>query len=116
MVYRCARCGKPHAREDPPCTDCGHDAFEEFEDETDGTVDTGTQFVWACTECGRHHVRHSPPCSRCGSQNLERIEPSYEQIERDLQRTQWVTIARPYVPLIAVIAVAGGILLLLFAL
>jgi uncharacterized membrane protein YvbJ len=117
MVYRCERCGKPHARDDPPCTDCGHDSFKQYDEETSATVETGPNFVWACNDCGRQHVKHTPPCSRCGSQELEKIEPSYEQLDRDLERrTGWKTIARPYVPLMVLIAIAGLGLVALIAL
>ena len=117
MVYRCARCGKPHPRDEPPCTDCGHETFKEYDDETTGTVDTGGNLVWQCQDCGREHVKHSPPCSRCGSQNLTKVEPDYAALERDLeQRTEWAAIAKPYLPVMGAIAVAGLVLLVLIAL
>ncbi|WP_238479757.1 hypothetical protein [Natranaeroarchaeum sulfidigenes] len=117
MVYRCARCGKPHPRDDPPCTDCGHDSFEEYDDTTSGTVDTGGNLVWQCQDCGREHVKHSPPCSRCGSQDLRKVEPDYTELDRTLeQRTEWGAIARPYLPLMGVIAAAGLVLIILIVL
>ncbi len=129
MKWRCTRCGKPHAEDDPPCDECGHNAFEKAivrVDETDddrdgersgsdpiptGTVETGPEYVWACTNCGREHVRNAPPCSRCGNPDLERVERTYEDVERDLETPSWFEVARPYLPLFAVI----GIVVALFA-
>jgi predicted nucleic acid-binding Zn-ribbon protein len=120
VKWRCTRCGKPHAENDPPCDECGHNAFEKAIvriDETDarsgaegepipsGTVETGPDYVWACTNCGREHVRNTPPCSRCGNPDLERVEQTYEGLERDLDTPSWFEVAKPYLPLFAVIAV-----------
>ncbi|OAQ53887.1 hypothetical protein HTG_06360 [Natrinema mahii] len=130
MKWRCTRCGKPHASNDPPCDDCGHNAFEKAVvrvDDTDddrsggdrggsepipsGTVETGPDYVWACTNCGREHVRNTPPCSRCGNPDLERVEQTYEDVERDLETPSWLEVAKPYLPVFAVI----GIVVALFA-
>ncbi len=132
MKWRCTWCGKPHAENDPPCDNCGHNTFEKAVvqadetreghgaaagDDTDGepissgTVDTGPAYVWACTNCGREHVRNSPPCSRCGNPDLEKIEQTYEGLERDLETSSWLAVAKPYLPILAVI----GIVIALFA-
>ncbi|MDF9746671.1 hypothetical protein [Natrinema salsiterrestre] len=120
MKWRCTRCGKPHAEDDPPCDECGHNAFEKAivrvddrEAQSDagsesipsGTVETGPAFVWACTNCGREHVRNTPPCSRCGNPDLERIEQTYEGLERDLDTPTWFEVSKPYLPVFAGIAV-----------
>ncbi|ELZ17587.1 hypothetical protein [Natrinema limicola] len=132
MKWRCTWCGKPHAENDPPCDNCGHNTFEKAVvradetregqgaaagDDTDGepipsgTVDTGPDYVWACTNCGREHVRNSPPCSRCGNPDLEKVEQTYEGLERDLETSSWLAVAKPYLPVLAVI----GIVIALFA-
>ncbi|AGB32157.1 hypothetical protein C488_07512 [Natrinema pellirubrum DSM 15624] len=129
MKWRCTRCGKPHASNDPPCDECGHNAFEKAivrVDDTDdgssgersgsepipsGTVETGPEYVWACTNCGREHVRNTPPCSRCGNPDLERVERTYEDVERDLDTPSWFEVAKPYLPIFAVI----GVVVALFA-
>jgi len=132
VKWRCTWCGKPHAENDPPCDNCGHNTFEKAvvradetgeghgaaaADDTDGepipsgTVDTGPDYVWACTNCGREHVRNSPPCSRCGNPDLEKVEQTYEGLERDLETSSWLAVAKPYLPILAVI----GIVIALFA-
>ncbi|WP_455448343.1 hypothetical protein [Natrinema thermotolerans] len=129
MKWRCTRCGKPHAENDPPCDNCGHNAFEKAivqVDDTDdhsggdrggsepipsGTVETGPDYVWACTNCGREHVRNTPPCSRCGNPDLERVEQTYADVERDLETPSWFEVATPYLPIFAVI----GVVVALFA-
>ncbi|WP_254523597.1 hypothetical protein [Natrinema caseinilyticum] len=127
MKWRCTRCGKPHARNDPPCTACGHTTFEravvradEVTETESGqspdstateTVDTGPEYVWACSNCGRQHVRNSPPCSRCGSPDLEKVEQTYDGLERDLTTPSWLDVARPYLPILAGI----GLVIALFA-
>ena len=132
MKWRCTWCGKPHAENDPPCDNCGHNTFEKAVvradetregqgaaagDDTDGepipsgTVDTGPDYVWACTNCGREHVRNSPPCSRCGNPDLEKVEQTYEGLERDLETSSWLAVAKPYLPILAVV----GIVIALFA-
>ncbi|SEQ25271.1 hypothetical protein [Natrinema salaciae] len=122
MKWRCTRCGKPHAANDPPCDECGHNAFEKAivrADETDvesggdsdgepipsGTVETGPEYIWACTNCGREHVRNTPPCSRCGNPDLEKVEQTYEGLESDLETPSWFEVAKPYLPIFAGIAV-----------
>ncbi|PCR90140.1 hypothetical protein [Natrinema ejinorense] len=126
MKWRCTRCGKPHAENDPPCDECGHNAFEKAVvrvDETDGasdaggepipsgTVETGPEYVWACPNCGREHVRNTPPCSRCGNPDLERVERTYEGLEQDLDTPSWFEVAKPYLPIFAVV----GVVIALFA-
>lgn len=128
MKWRCTWCGKPHEENDPPCDNCGHNAFEkaivrdesaadgetaaetEIDPET-GTVDTGTQYLWICADCGRQHMRNNPPCSRCGSHDLEKTEQNYDDVQRELETPSWLEVAKPYLPVFAVI----GIVLLLFA-
>ncbi|MFD1564905.1 hypothetical protein ACFR99_15310 [Haloarchaeobius amylolyticus] len=126
MKWRCTWCGKPHAENDPPCDNCGHNTFEKAVVRADenregqhsavasgdpdgepvpsGTVDTGPDYVWACTNCGREHVRNTPPCSRCGNPDLEKVEQTYEGLERDLETPSWLAVAKPYLPVLAVIA------------
>ncbi|WP_049925007.1 hypothetical protein [Halopiger goleimassiliensis] len=117
MKWRCTWCGKPHAENDPPCDNCGHNTFEKAvvrADEAatdDGTVDTGTTYVWRCQHCGRDHVKFTPPCSRCGNHDLEKIEQTYDDVERDLDTPSWFEVAKPYLPVIAVV----GLVVALFA-
>ncbi|ELY76356.1 hypothetical protein [Natrinema gari] len=133
MKWRCTRCGKPHANDDPPCDACGHNSFEKaivrVDEERDsgagsggapdgdrdpiasGTVETGPDYVWACPNCGREHVRNTPPCSRCGNPDLERVEQTYDGLEQDLDTPSWFEVAKPYLPLFVVI----GIVVALFA-
>lgn len=118
MEWRCTWCGKPHAEDDPPCDDCGHNAFEKAvvregdagsADASSGTIDTGTSYVWTCSECGRDHVKHNPPCSRCGSPALEKTEQTYDDVERDLETPGWLATAKPYTPILAVVIVVGAL-------
>lgn len=116
MKWRCTWCGKPHAENDPPCDNCGHNVFEkaivrEGVDESaasssetagTGTVDTGTTYVWRCQNCGRDHVRNNPPCARCGSHDLEKTEQTYDDVDRELETSSWLELARPYAPIVAV--------------
>ncbi|SEW32554.1 hypothetical protein [Natrinema salifodinae] len=139
MKWRCAWCGKPHAENEPPCDECGHNAFEKAvvrasdANATDGdsgsgpesstgaettgtstgtgTVDTGPDYVWTCPNCGREHVRNTPPCSRCGNPDLERVEQTYDGLERDLTAPTWFEVAKPYLPILAAI----GLVIALFA-
>ncbi|QLK26005.1 hypothetical protein HYG81_18315 [Natrinema zhouii] len=131
MKWRCTRCGKPHAENEPPCDECGHNAFEKAIVRVDdgsqsgteggvdsdpeltesGTVDTGPDYVWACTNCGRKHVRNTPPCSRCGNPDLERVEQTYEGLERELATPSWFEVAKPYLPILVVM----GVVVALFA-
>ncbi|WP_049889048.1 hypothetical protein [Natronolimnohabitans innermongolicus] len=120
MKWRCTWCGKPHAENDPPCDNCGHNKFEkavvrEGEDERErertasgtdsGTVDTGTTYVWRCQNCGRDHVKNNPPCARCGNHTLEKTEQTYDDVDRDLDVPGWLEVAKPYAPVILVVAV-----------
>ncbi|RKD97103.1 hypothetical protein [Halopiger aswanensis] len=135
MKWRCTWCGKPHAENDPPCDECGHNVFEkavvradedssnanggagtsgapdELDGATPGTVDTGTQYVWRCPNCGRDHVRNNPPCSRCGNPDLEQTEQTYDEIDRELETPSWLELAKPYAPILVVI----GLVVALFA-
>ncbi|RQG97615.1 hypothetical protein [Natrarchaeobius oligotrophus] len=116
MKWRCTWCGKPHAENDPPCDECGHNAFEEAivradEDRGPRTVDTGTTYVWRCTECGRDHVRNNPPCSRCHNHDLEKVEQTYADVDSELETPSWLEVAKPYAPVFAVV----GVVAMLFA-
>ncbi|ELY85500.1 hypothetical protein [Natrialba taiwanensis] len=136
MEWRCTWCGKPHPEDDPPCDNCGHNAFEKAivrQDEreqtgdtdtesdsgsssdtatgTETAVDTGTTYVWTCPDCGRAHVKNNPPCSRCGNTTLERTEQTYDDVDEALETVSWFAVAKPYTPIIAVV----GIVALLFA-
>lgn len=113
MEWRCTWCGKPHAENDPPCDNCGHNAFEraivraeadESAGSSSGTVDTGTTYVWSCSDCGRDHVKHNPPCSRCGNPILEKTEQTYDDVDRDLATPSWLEAAKPYTPILGVVA------------
>ncbi len=111
MKWRCTWCGKPHETNDPPCDNCGHGSFERavVREPDPETVDTGPTYVWTCTDCGRDHVKNSPPCSRCGNPTLEKREQEYADVERDLETPSWLEVARPYAPIIAVLAVVIGL-------
>ncbi|RQG89818.1 hypothetical protein EA462_07305 [Natrarchaeobius halalkaliphilus] len=119
MKWRCTWCGKPHEENDPPCDECGHNAFEravvragkEPRNSPARTVDTGTPYVWRCSNCGRDHVKNNPPCSRCGNPELEKTEQTYADVDRDLETPSWLEVAKPYMPIFAVI----GIVAVLFA-
>lgn len=118
MKWRCTWCGKPHGEDDPPCDDCGHNAFEkavvregdaESAAASADTIDTGPSYVWACSECGRDHVKHNPPCSRCGHPTLEKTEQTYDDVETDLETPGWLATAKPYTPILAVVIVVGAL-------
>ncbi|ELZ16745.1 hypothetical protein C477_15255 [Haloterrigena salina JCM 13891] len=137
MKWRCTWCGKPHAENDPPCDNCGHNTFEkavvrEGEGETEAersessraassdpavdtgvteteTVDTGTTYVWRCQDCGRDHVKYNPPCSRCGNHDLEKIEQRYDDVDGELETSSWLEVAKPYAPILAVIVVVAAL-------
>ncbi|QFU83780.1 hypothetical protein [Natronorubrum aibiense] len=119
MKWRCTWCGKPHAENDPPCENCGHNTFEkavvrEGDEPTvprTETVDTGTTYVWQCPNCGRQHVKNNPPCSRCGNPDLEKTEQAYDDVDRDLETPSWLEVARPYAPILLVF----GVVVALFA-
>ncbi|MFA9504585.1 hypothetical protein ACERIM_17630 [Natrinema sp. H-ect1] len=118
MKWRCAWCGKPHAENDPPCDECGHNAFEKAvvregsdearESPTEG-IDTGPTYVWTCTDCGREHVKHNPPCSRCGNPTLEKTEQTYDAVESDLDVPGWLGVAKPYLPVVAVVVLIAAL-------
>ncbi|APW99031.1 hypothetical protein CHINAEXTREME_15175 [Halobiforma lacisalsi AJ5] len=118
MKWRCTWCGKPHEENDPPCDNCGHNKFERAivregdpdDRQSTETVDTGTTYVWECPNCGREHVRNNPPCSRCGNPELEKTEQTYDDVERELDTPGWFEVARPYLPVFAVV----GVVVLLF--
>jgi hypothetical protein len=118
VKWRCTWCGKPHAENDPPCDDCGHNTFEkavvregEAEPPQTETVDTGTTYVWRCRDCGRVHVKNNPPCSRCHGHDLEKVEQTYDDVDRDLDIPGWLEVAKPYLPVFAII----GVVVVLFA-
>ena len=81
MKWRCPQCGKPHAKNDPPCDNCGHHKFEQAVVPTASADEDHEQFVWACTECGRHHQRNNPPCSRCGNAKFEKKPLDYDEFD-----------------------------------
>jgi hypothetical protein len=112
--WRCAWCGKPHARNDPPCDNCGHHKFEKavvpVAPETEGYE---RQPVWVCPECGREHQKNSPPCSRCGNAKLEKHVPSEEDYAEELSGTSYLDVLEPqYVLGLAIALVAGAVLVL----
>jgi hypothetical protein len=112
--WRCAWCGKPHARNDPPCDNCGHHKFEKavvpVAPETEGYE---RQPVWVCSECGREHQKNSPPCSRCGNAKLEKHVPSEDDYAEELSGTSYLDVLEPqYVLGLAVALVAGVVLVL----
>lgn len=109
MKWRCEWCDKPHEENDPPCDSCSHGSFERAVVPEYETVETGTSYVWACSNCGREHVKNSPPCSRCGEPELERAEPSYENVERDLDVPGYLAFAKPYAPVFVVLAIVVGL-------
>lgn len=118
MKWRCTWCGEPHDENDPPCRECGHNSFEKAvvrQDETESprteTVDTGTTYVWRCQDCGRDHVKNNPPCSRCNGHDLRKVEQRYDGVDRDLDVPGWLEVAKPYLPVFAII----GLVAVLFA-
>ncbi|GAB7017549.1 hypothetical protein [Halostagnicola bangensis] len=106
MTWRCAWCDEPHESNDPPCDSCGYNSFNRGEDAEadDGTVDTAPTYVWTCTNCGREHMRNSPPCARCGNHTLEKTRQTFEDVDNDLEVPGWLEVAKPYSPVIVVIA------------
>ncbi|AGB37493.1 hypothetical protein [Natronococcus occultus] len=120
MKWRCTWCGEPHEENDPPCRECGHNSFEKAvvrADETEAeptrteTVDTGTTYVWRCQDCGRDHVKNNPPCSRCNGHDLRKVEQRYDDVDRELEVPGWLDVAKPYLPVFAVL----GVVVVLFA-
>jgi ribosomal protein L37E len=83
VKWRCPQCGKPHAKNDPPCDNCGHHKFERAVVPTASVDEDHEQFVWACSECGRHHQRNNPPCSRCGNAAFEKQPLEYDDFVPD---------------------------------
>lgn len=113
MEWRCTFCGKPHAEDDPPCDNCGHNKFERAVEQFDATA-APTDPIWVCTECGRKHQKNSPPCSRCGNVDLEKRQPDYDLDE--LEGTSYLDVLEPrYAAGYVAVAVLGGVLLLAFA-
>jgi len=111
--WRCAWCGKPHAKNDPPCEECGHHKFEKAvvpvapED-----PDHEPEPVWVCPECGRQHQKNSPPCSRCGNPSLEKRSPeAFDAAELETSSYADLLDAR-YVAGYAVALLAGAVLVL----
>jgi hypothetical protein len=112
--WKCAWCGKPHSRNDPPCDNCGHHKFEKavvpVAPETEGYE---RQPVWVCPECGREHQKNSPPCSRCGNAKLEKHVPTEEDYADELGGTSYLDVLEPQYAIGIVFAlVAGGVLIL----
>jgi hypothetical protein len=112
--WRCGWCDKPHARNDPPCDNCGHHKFEKAvvpvapED-----PDHQREPVWVCPSCGRVHQKNSPPCSRCGNASLERHVPDESDYAEELGGTSYVDLLNTrYVAGFAVALLAGIVLLL----
>jgi len=112
--WRCDWCGKPHARNDPPCDNCGHHKFEKavvpVAPEEGGYE---RQPIWVCPECGREHQKNSPPCSRCGNAKLEKHVPREEDYAEELSGTSYLDVLEPrYAVGIVFALVAGGALVL----
>jgi hypothetical protein len=112
--WRCGWCGKPHARNDPPCDNCGHHKFEKaVVPVAPETEDYERQPVWVCPECGREHQKNSPPCSRCGNARLEKHVPSEDDYADELAGTSYLDVLEPrYVLGLVFALVAGGVLVL----
>lgn len=95
--WRCPECGKPHARDDPPCDNCGYRQFERAV-----VRDTGQRsspaVEWQCAECGTRHVKNAPPCKRCGNMQFESVAFEYES---EMRPTADDLASRAYRPLLA---------------
>lgn len=116
MEWRCTWCGKPHADDDPPCDNCGHNKFERAVEQlppesTDGPTDP----VWVCTECGRQHTKNSPPCTRCGNVDLEQRQPDWDDLDELGGTSYWDVLEPKYVAGYALVAVLGLVLVLAYA-
>lgn len=76
MEWMCAECSKPHAKNSPPCNNCGAMQFEKtvVRKRPDDDDANPSNLRWECPECGRTHPKNSPPCSRCGNMQLEGVE------------------------------------------
>jgi ribosomal protein L37E len=111
--WRCAWCGKPHAKNDPPCDECGHHKFEKaVVPVAPDNPDHEPEPVWGCPECGRQHQKNSPPCSRCGNPSLEKRSPeAFDAAELETSSYADLLSAR-YVAGYAVALVAGAVLVL----
>jgi len=113
--FRCAWCGKPHERNDPPCENCGHHKFERavVPVAPDPGEDYEREPVWVCPECGRRHQKNSPPCSRCGNARLERHVPDDAEFADELGGTSYLDLLEPsYAVGLAVALVAAAVLVL----
>jgi hypothetical protein len=121
--FRCAWCGKPQTRNDPPCDNCGHHKFERAV--VPAAPDPGEDYqrepVWVCPECGRTHQKNSPPCRRCGNATLERHVPTDEDYAEELAGTSYLDILEPryvagfavaFVGLAALVLAAAGVITL----
>ncbi|WP_267642992.1 hypothetical protein [Haloarchaeobius amylolyticus] len=95
MGWECDNCGTVSTT--PPCDECGHEHGEY------------TGFVWVCTECGKQSTRNNPPCVRCGNMGLEKRKPDYEDVESEAAGVGWLTVARPFAPLIAVMLLVAAL-------
>jgi len=112
--WRCPRCGREYAADDPPCETCGHGTFEPIEEGAKSPFG-GDSLVWVCPNCGREHVKHSPPCSRCGNHTLEKRDTGDVDLSEELSAPGYLSVGKPYilgvVVVLAVVALAlGGVL------
>lgn len=63
MEWRCASCGEPHRRNNPPCRECGHLQFER----------AVVRLEWECDDCGTLADSDRTACERCGGESLTRL-------------------------------------------
>lgn len=102
MKWRCAWCGKPHERNDPPCEECGHHAFERAV-VPKPPEDAVEDHVWVCVDCDRVHPRNTPPCSRCGGMQLEQYSADYLD-PGEVAETGWLDVVEPTHVVLALLA------------
>ncbi|WP_435317880.1 hypothetical protein [Haloarchaeobius sp. TZWSO28] len=95
MGWECDNCGSVSTT--PPCDECGHEHGEY------------TGFVWVCTECGKQSTRNNPPCVRCGNMGLEKRKPDYQDVETEAAGVGWLTVAKPFAPVIAVMLLVAAL-------
>lgn len=76
MKWRCASCGKPHRKKNPPCDNCGHMKLEEavVPVQDDAPDEEPIDIEWRCAECDHKHVKNAPPCNQCGNMRFEKKE------------------------------------------
>lgn len=63
MDWRCANCGTPYARNDPPCRECGGMRFEP----------AVVRLEWECDACGEAVEGPNDPCPNCGETDFSRL-------------------------------------------